>query len=87
MQNVQQIIARILADGEVSEAMINSELVVRQEGVREVRRNVTLCNLDVILAVGYRVATSQAMMFQQWATTILKEYLTKLEGSRSMTSD
>jgi hypothetical protein len=34
-------------------------------------------NLDMILAVGYRVTTPQAVLFRQWATTVLKEYLVK----------
>ena len=77
MQNIQQIITRVLADGEVSESTINSELMVRREGLRDIRRTVKLYNLDMILAVGYRVSTPQAVMFRQWATTILNEYLTK----------
>jgi len=75
--NIKQIISRILADHEVSQATINSELIVRIEGNRQVRRNVAVYNLDMILAVGYRVTTRQAMMFRQWATTILSEYLVK----------
>jgi len=77
VQNIQQIIERILVDGEVDRATINSELIVRQEGSRQVRRQVTVYNLDMILAVGYRATTPQAVMFRQWATTILKEYLVK----------
>ena len=77
VQNIQQIIARVLEDGEVTEATINSELIVRQEGRRQVRREIAVYNLDMILAVGYRVTTRQAVLFRQWATTILKEYLVK----------
>jgi len=76
-ENIIQIVARVLADGEVDESTTNSELVVRQEGTRMVRREVKSFNLDMILAVGYRVTTPQAMMFRQWATTVLKEYLVK----------
>ena len=77
MQNVQQVIARVLADGEVGEATINSELVVRTEGQRQVRREVKIYSLDMILAVGYRVTTQRAVQFRQWATTVLREYLVK----------
>ncbi|MCL2490279.1 MAG: virulence RhuM family protein [Propionibacteriaceae bacterium] len=77
VQNIQQTIERILADGEVDRATINSELMVRQEGSRQVRRQVVVYNLDMILAVGYRATTPQAVMFRQWATTVLKEYLVK----------
>jgi len=75
--NIKQIISRVLADGEVTEATINSELIVREEGSREVRRSVLVYNLKMILAVGYRVTTPQAVMFRQWATTVLEEYLRK----------
>lgn len=75
--NIAQIIRRVLADGEASEATINSELMVRLEGSREVRRQITVYNLDMILAVGYRVTTPRAVQFRQWATTVLREYLVK----------
>jgi hypothetical protein len=77
LQNVQQTIARVLADGEVSEATINSELIVRTEGSRQVRREVKIYNLDMVLAVGYRSASPRAVQFRQWATSILREYLVK----------
>jgi len=76
-ENIVQIIRRVLADGEVDESTCNSELQVRQEGTRHVRREVSLFNLDMILAVGYRVTTRQAILFRQWATTVLHEYLVK----------
>jgi len=75
--NVNHIIRRVLDEGEVSRATIDSESIVRQEGARQVRREVAVYNLDMILAVGYRVTTRQAMMFRQWATTVLREYLVK----------
>jgi len=76
-QNVQQTIARVLADGEVDEGTINFELIVRQEGSRTVRREVKVYNLDMVLAVGYRVTTPRAIQFRQWATGVLREYLVK----------
>lgn len=76
--NVVQIVRRVLADGEVDEAAtVNSELVVRTEGTREVRRELKVYNLDMVLAVGYRVTTPRAVQFRQWATTVLTEYLVK----------
>jgi len=75
--NVNHIIRRIVDDGEVPRATIDSQSIVRMEGDRQVRRTMAIYNLDMILAVGYRVTTPQAVMFRQWATTILKEYLTK----------
>lgn len=75
--NIAQIMRRILDDGEVTEATINSELMVRTEGARQVRREIKVYNLDMVLAVGYRVTTPRAVQFRQWATTVLREYLVK----------
>ncbi len=75
--NIAQLIRRILEDGEVSTATINSELRVQAEGTRRVRREVKIYNLDMVLAVGYRVSTPRAVQFRQWATTVLREYLVK----------
>jgi len=75
--NVAQIIRRVLDDGEVGESTVNSELRVRREGEREVRRSVNVYDLDMILAVGYRVTTTRAVQFRRWATTVLREYLVK----------
>lgn len=77
LQNIAQRVAAILEDGELSEATINSELIVRQEGSRRVRREVQVYNLDMILAVGYRVRSPRGVQFRQWATTTLREYLVK----------
>jgi len=77
VQNIGQIIRRILDDGEVTQATINSEFAVRQEGARSVRREVTFYSLEMVLAVGYRVTTPRAVHFRQWATTVLREYLVK----------
>ncbi|MDR1633360.1 MAG: virulence RhuM family protein [Bifidobacteriaceae bacterium] len=76
-ENIVQIVRRVLADEELDRSTCNSELQVRQEGKRPVRREVSLFNLDMALAVGYRVTTRQAVLFRQWATTVLKEYLVK----------
>jgi len=77
-QAMTQHIAAIYAEGELSEAATcNDYLQVRQEGGREVRRNLKHYNLDVILAVGYRVRSPRGVQFRRWATTVLSEYLVK----------
>lgn len=77
-QAMTQHIATIYAEGELSEqATCNDYLQVRQEGSREVRRNLKHYNLDVILAVGYRVRSPRGAQFRRWATTVLSEYLIK----------
>ena len=49
--------------------------VVRQEGKRKVTRLIKHYNLDAIISVGYRVSSSKATRFRQWATSILKSYI------------
>lgn len=51
--------------------------LLRQEGNRYVKRQVELFNLDVIIFVGYRVNTTQGILFRQWANRVLKDYLLK----------
>ena len=59
------------------EATTEESSVVQKEGSREVRRPLTLYNLDAILAVGYRVRSPRGVQFRRWANTVLKEYLIK----------
>jgi len=51
--------------------------VVQKEGTRDVARDVIFYNLDVIIAVGYRVNSKRATQFRIWATKVLKEYMIK----------
>ncbi len=51
-------------------------LVVQKEGNREVKRKLKHYNLDGIISVGYRVNSSKATKFRQWATSVLKNYIT-----------
>ena len=51
--------------------------IVQQEGSRNVARDVDFYLLDAILAVGYRVNSSEATQFRIWATKTLKEFITK----------
>jgi len=77
-QAITQHIQSIYQDGELSEAATcNDYLQVRLEGSREVRRTVRHYNLDVILAIGYRVRSPRGTQFRRWATTVLVEYLVK----------
>ena len=77
-QNVSLHIINILQEGEQSrEATVKEYLTVQQEGSRRVRRLVEHYNLDMILAVGYRVRSQRGTQFRQWATTRLAELLVK----------
>ncbi len=49
--------------------------VVRQEGNRKVKRTIKHYNLDAVICVGYRVSSYKATRFRQWATSVLKEYI------------
>ncbi|MDP2076983.1 MAG: RhuM family protein [Sulfuricurvum sp.] len=55
---------------------IQKYLIVQQEGNREVKREIEHYNLDVIISVGYRVNSIKATKFRQWATSVLKNYIT-----------
>jgi len=70
-------IKNILDDGELHEATISKMEIVQKEGSREVKRNIDFYNLDMIIAVGYRVNSKQATHFRIWATNVLKEYIIK----------
>lgn len=76
--NINIHIKNVLEEGELMEARtIKEDLMVRTEGTRQVRRTVKLYNLDMILAIGYRVKSPRGTQFRQWATTHLREYLIK----------
>ena len=77
-QNISLHIKNVLTEGELSEgATVKQSLTVQTEGTRQVRRTNLLYNLDMILAVGYRVRSLRGTQFRQWATTHLREYLIK----------
>lgn len=74
---INEHIKNILNDGELDNSTIRNFLIVQNEGKREVRREIAHCNLDMIIAVGYRVNSYKATKFRQWATKTLKEFLIK----------
>lgn len=77
-QNINKHIQAIYDDGELDKnATVNQQLTVQKEGNREVSRMVALYNLDMILAVGYRVRSVRGVQFRRYASTVLKEYLEK----------
>ena len=77
-QNISFHILNIYDEGELApEATVKKYLTVRQEGSRTVRRPLDHYNLDMIIAVGYRVKSPVATRFRQWATAHLREFLVK----------
>ncbi len=77
-QAITKHIGNIFAEEELEkEATCSKMEQVQQEGKRKVRRQKDFYNLDMIIAVGYRVNSKKATRFRQWATKTLKEYITK----------
>ena len=77
-QNISQHVKSIYADEELSdEATHKKFLLVRQEGSRKVKREIDHYNLDMIIALGYRVQSPVAVHFRRWATERLHEFIQK----------
>ena len=77
-QNVSLHAKNIFEEGELtSEATVKESLTVQTEGSRQVKRSTLLYNLDLILAIGYRVRSPRGTEFRQWATAHLREFLVK----------
>ena len=77
-ENITMHISNIYADAELLQSSTSKDfLLVRQEGNRQVKRNITHYNLDMIIALGYRVQSQVATRFRRWATERLHEYIQK----------
>ena len=77
-QNISQHIDGIYRDNELDKAATNKKfLLVRNEGARQVKRNIDHYNLDMVIAVGYRIQSQVATRFRRWATIRLHEYIQK----------
>ncbi|MGN1301341.1 MAG: virulence RhuM family protein [Clostridia bacterium] len=76
--NVSLHLKNIFEDNELDKNSTTEKIsVVRKEGNRNVNRELEFYNLDVIIAVGYRVNSKKATKFRIWATKILKDYMIK----------
>jgi hypothetical protein len=77
-QNISLHINNIFNDGELSQnSTVKKYLTVQNEGGRKVNRNLDHYNLDMIIALGYRIQSPVAVRFRQWATQRLHEYIQK----------
>ena len=80
-QNISKHIKAILEDGELEEKMVvNYQLTTTKHGAIKGKvqsREVAFYNLDMILAIGYRVRSPRGVQFRKYASTVLKEYLIK----------
>ena len=77
-ENISMHIKNIYKDGELENSSTNKKfLLVQNEGNRQVKRNIDHYNLDMIIALGYRVQSQVATRFRIWATQRLHEYMQK----------
>lgn len=77
-QNITTHIKNIYEDGELDmDSTCKDYLQVQSEGDREVQRARKFYNLDMILAVGYRVRSNVGIHFRKWASGVLTEYMKK----------
>lgn len=75
VRTVNEHIKKIYADGELTEqATIRKFRIVQTEGVRQVNREVTHYNLQLIIAVGFKVNNQRAVQFRKWAGQIVKDH-------------
>lgn len=75
LPTINEHIKKIYADGELTEeATIRKFRIVQTEGVRQVNREVTHYNLQLIIAVGFKVNNQRAVQFRKWAGQIVKDH-------------
>ena len=77
-QNISLHVKNVYEEGELEQkATVKDSLTVQKEGDRQVSREVSYYNLDVIISIGYRVKSIRGTQFRIWVTQRLKEYLIK----------
>jgi len=75
---ISRHIKSIFQDGELDDlATVAKYATVQNEGSRQVSRDIEYYNLEMIIAIGYRVKSHRGIHFRKWATSILKEYMQK----------
>jgi len=73
---ISKHITNILEENELDSSTISKLETVQKEGGRNTRRIVTHYNLDMIIAVGYRIGSGKGTAFRKWATSTLRSYIT-----------
>ena len=75
---INQHIKKICEDNELEEnSTIKNFLIVQKEGNRQVSREIAHYNLQMIIAVGFKVNNERAVQFRKWANQIVKDYTIK----------
>jgi prophage maintenance system killer protein len=72
---INKHIKNIIDEEELTSATISKMEIVQTEGQRKVKRLVEFYNLNMVIAIGYRVNSKMATNFRRWATSVLKKYL------------
>ena len=76
--SINQHIKKVYDDSELEkDSTIKKYLIVQKEGDREVSREVAHYNLQMIIAVGFKVNNERAVQFRKWANNIVKDYTIK----------
>ncbi|WP_310441999.1 RhuM family protein [Sulfurimonas sp.] len=77
VKTIGKHIGNVFSDRELEQfSTVAKFATVQNEGGREVTREIEYYNLDVIISVGYRVKSQKGVKFRQWATKVLKNYIT-----------
>ena len=75
VRTINEHIQKIFNDHELTEdATIRNFRIVQTEGVRQVEREIMHYNLQMIVAVGFKVNNERAVQFRKWANKIVKDY-------------
>ena len=78
LPTINEHIKKIFADSELEEAgTIRNFRIVQTEGSRQVTRDTKHYNLQMIIAVGFKVNNERAVQFRKWANGIVKDYTIK----------
>ncbi len=75
VRTISEHLQNLFTSGEIDGgATVRKFRIVQIEGSREVARNIDFYNLDAIIAVGFRVNSTRAVQFRQWATGVLRDF-------------
>lgn len=82
IRTINEHINNILLERELDNSTIRNFRIVQIEGKRQVSREILHYNLQMVLAIGYRVRNNVGIHFRNWASSILSEYIT--DDSRAL---
>ncbi len=78
LNTINYHVKKIYEDNELDEdSTIRNFRIVQKEGTRNVSRNVAHYNLQMIIAIGFKVDNEKAVQFRKWANQIVKDYTIK----------